>query len=674
LKAGLENPDRSLGNGYLSFRSIPMMLVYDPTNEAGGYGMDPKGFQGSNNVARAESVYERDQTYAANVSGNIDVMIIEGLHLNAFLGATLEYSDNYMYQYYYDDGAFASQRDFRNRNARNLTKIGTYTLNYSKKFGLQNISALVGYEARQRDFGHVNYVNRDAYVDEPQTSDVALGIQNQTGDFLRNNVLDRILSQFARVEYDYNGKYLLTANIRRDGYGSKFGPANRYGIFPGASVGWVVSKEDFMSQFSFINLLKVRAGYGLLGNAVGQDFAYTKYYTNGYNWDWSEAPGAVQKESGLAIVSKLANPDIQWEEVATLNLGLDISILNNRLTLALDYYSRQTKKMLYDVLVSPSAGVGPVVPANIGQMSNKGLEFQITHRNQVGDFSYDVAINGGFNKNELISLNPDLERLYIMSGNIGSGESGSGFYGTVAPARSEPGQPLGQFYGLQTTGIYDTDAAAGTRPTYGGYTPQSGDLIYVDQNDDGQINTDDYTQIGNPWPKLTYGVNLGASWKGIEVKATFTGTLGNEIYNAFESWEHNFFSDYNTTAKIYETSFFGTNGVTSKPRADNLARPDRNANWGALSDFHVEKGSYLRMRNLQVGYVLPSSVLNIVKIESARIYLSADNLFTLTKYTGMDPEIPAQPEYGGILSQGLDLTSRRYPNSRIISVGLNLKF
>lgn len=180
------------------------------------------------------------------------------------------------------------------------------------------------------------------------------------------------------------------------------------------------------------------------------------------------------------------------------------------------------------------------------------------------------------------------------------------------------------------------------------------------------------TTIGNPWPKFTYGISMGASWKGIELKAQFSGVLGNEIYNAFESWEYNFFSDYNTTSNIYKTSFFGSNELTSIPRTGTLSIPDRNKNWGAVSDYHVQSGSYMRLKNLQLGYNLPASVLKTVNLTEATLFISADNLLTITKYKGMDPAIP--PQNGSILAQGLDFTSQRYPNSRLISMGISLTF
>ncbi|MFV0269940.1 MAG: TonB-dependent receptor, partial [Draconibacterium sp.] len=189
---------------------------------------------------------------------------------------------------------------------------------------------------------------------------------------------------------------------------------------------------------------------------------------------------------------------------------------------------------------------------------------------------------------------------------------------------------------------------------------------------DGIINTEDYTYICNPWPKLTYGINIGLNWKGIDVKAQFSGVYGNDVYNAYESWEYQFFSDYNTTEKIYDASFFNGNGVTSVPRIGTVPDPDTNRNWGLVSDYHVQSGSYLRLKNLQVGYNLPDNALKSMPFKSLKVFVTANNLFTITSYKGFDPEVPSRD--GSILTQGLDFYSQRYPNSRIVLIGLNVKF
>jgi hypothetical protein len=361
--------------------------------------------------------------------------------------------------------------------------------------------------------------------------------------------------------------------------------------------------------------------------------------------------------------------------VATTNIGLDGVLFKSKLSFNFDYYSRQTKDMLYNVPVALSAGVGTNVQANVGQMSNKGMEIFVEYRNNVGKFNYNFGLNGGFNKNKLISLDPTLEKLFIASGFI-AGESGSGMYGSVNPSRSEPGLPLGQFYGYQTNGIYATDAVAGeVRAKVGNYVPKAGDLIYVDQNGDGVMNTADMVYIGNPWPKFTYGITAGGNWKNmIDIKASFNGVYGNDIYNAYESYSHTFYSDYTSTMDIYDVSFFGSNGLTSKPRIGTVSSPDANANknWGLLSDYHIEKGSYLMLKNLQIGFTLPKNALAFLTISKAKVVFTGENLFFLTKYSGLSPIIP--PYQRSILAQGVDNPSGRYPYSRLYSVGLNIEF
>jgi TonB-dependent starch-binding outer membrane protein SusC len=331
--------------------------------------------------------------------------------------------------------------------------------------------------------------------------------------------------------------------------------------------------------------------------------------------------------------------------------------------------------MLYNVPVALSAGVGSNVQANVGQMSNKGMEIFVEYRGNVGKLSYDLGLNGGFNKNKLISLDPSLEKLFIASGFI-SGESGSGMYGSVTPSRSEPGLPLGQFYGYKTAGIYATDISDGEiRPKVGNYVPKAGDLIYVDQNGDGVMNTKDMVYIGNPWPKFTYGITLGGNWNSmIDIKASFSGVYGNDIYNAAESYSHTFYSDYTTTMDIYKTSFFGDNGLTGVPRIGTISSPDANANknWGLLSDYHVQKGSYLMLKNLQIGITFPRTVLSSLGVSRVRAILSGENLFVLTKYEGLSPIIP--PYQRSILAQGVDNPSGRYPYSKLYSIGINIEF
>jgi TonB-linked SusC/RagA family outer membrane protein len=672
-KYGSEDPNSTTNQGDLSFRNTPVMAVYDPTNPLGGWGRAPKGFQGGHDVQAAIGNYQRSKNFEVNVAGTLDYELLTGLHLRGTLGTSLYSGDYYGYDFKADVGTSVNREDFSKRYNKGQSYIGTFTLNYDRSFGRHAFKGLLGYEARRSEYSNMEYSNFNPLVPRPANSDLVQSVTNANAKFTQGDVYDRILSQFARVEYAFADKYLLTANVRRDGYGSKFGPNNKYGIFPGVSVGWVLSEEAFVKTIPALSFLKLRAGYGVLGNAVGRDFAYAAAYEGAYSYDFVTGGGS-NKQNSIGLRSLLPNPDIRWESVATANIGLDGALWQNQLNFNFDYYDRQTRKMIYNVPIAPSAGSGSETPANIGQMSNKGIELNLEYRNKIGDFSYSVGLNGGFNRNKLVTLNPDLGKQIISRGFLNE------FYGGQQPTRSEPGLPLGQFYGLQVDGIYATNVAPGeTRPKAYDYTPKAGDLIYrdisgPDGKPDGQITDDDRTYIGNPWPKFTYGFNFSGRWKGFDLTAFFQGVSGNQIYNAYESFEHLFFSDYTTTAKIYETSFFGTNGLTDKPRVGTITDVDLtgNGNWSRISSYHVQPGGYLRMRNLQIGYTLSPPVLSKLRMSSLRIFVMGDNLFTLTKYKGINPEIA--PLDDNILQQGLDRANSRYPMSRLFSLGINAEF
>lgn len=681
FKHGIVDPIEGGGGMGAAFRQQPTMGVYDATaTDNRGYAKVVKGFQGNNRVQQLMDRAEVNKDYSLDLNGTLSYDIIEGLKASIFGATSMQWDDQYQYVYPFNNGAFVGLPSIFSQQQKRQDYIVTYTLNYNKTFGVHSISALAGYEARKQERSLVSYSNSKTLVHEAMHSDLVESATNATGTFWVNDVDDRILSQFSRVEYAYDGKYLFTGNIRRDGYGSKFSSQYKYGIFPGVSAGWVMSRENFMKQYSsVIQTLKFRGGYGMLGNAVGTDFAYSSFYESGWAQDWGKG-----KLSGIRLSSQFANEEIRWETVATANIGLDGVLWRGMLSFSFDYYSRQTKDMLYNIPIALSSGLGTVqsgvatVQANVGQMSNKGWELNLEHKNNIGNFAFILGLNLGSNKNELISLSDEIDRLFIATGSTSlGGESGAGFYGNIYPNRSEPGMPLGQFYGLKSTGIYQTDAEASEGPSINissvQYNPVAGDLGYVDQNGDGRITTADYVYIGNPWPKLTYGLTLGASWKKmIDIKAVFSGSVGNDILNIVESYQHNFQSDYTSSMKIWETSFFGDNGLTDKPRSATLSRPDNNGNWRFMSDYHVEKGTYIQLKTLSIGFTLPKNLTSRINVSNAKLTLSGENLFILTKYGGLNPIVA--PQNRNILAQGIEVPSGRYPFSRLLSVGLNIEF
>lgn len=669
LSSQNENPTNLPNQGAMSFRSSPIMKVLDPTNvSGGGWGRTPSYFQGGNDFAQEMVNYNRNNNYTANLAVYAELEIIKGLKIRQNLALKYSSDDFYYSNFRYDWGQ--SRRDFTRFGkgyGKGLDFLGNTTINYEKKIGKHDFAILAGYEALRSkgdnisgyaDFSNAN-LNRDfGFVSQLTTANNRLS--GSGSDVYRRN------SMFGRATYNYDDKYEFTANIRRDGVSTAFGPNNKYGVFPSVSVGWKLINENFMKGAKIFSYLKLRATYGTLGNSDVESFLFVNSYTSGYP--------AVMGANGPILTSfnintRMGNNDIRWEEVASANIGADMSFLKNALTVSIDLYSRQTKKMIYDVPIAGSAGQGDQLPLNIGQMSNKGIELLINYNGRINkDLSYSIGFNGAYNTNKLITLDPKAGGVFF-DGDLNN------FYGDAPVSKTEPGQPLGQFFGWISNGIYQTDADASKGPKVGAYTPRAGDLIYKDLTGDGQMDEDDRTYIGNPWPKLTYGINLSVQYKSFDLSMLLTGVMGVDIYNAQASYRHNFFGDYNTTSNIFNTSFFNGNGVTSVPRSyypqgtPDVGGRDPNNNWSQVSSYHVQNGSFLKMRNIQLGYNFTNKLTKFAGISSARFFVMADNLFVITKYKGYDPEIA-----GGVRSRGIDNSDGRYPSTRLLALGFNVNF
>ncbi len=663
-----ENPYQTPNQGLLNYRSSPVMNVYDSTNPLGGWGKTPDYFAGGNPVAGELAKYSRNNSYEANLAAYGELEIIKGLKVRQNLATRYSASDNYYYNFPYDWGASQNQvAQFGKGFGKSLDFLGNTTINYLKKINQHDFSVLGGYEAKRSKGDNIN-----GYAFYPG------GVLTRDFDFV-NQILPtntvggsgsdvyRTNSLFGRVTYNYDDRYLFNANVRRDGVSTAFGPNNKYGVFPSFSVGWKLINERFLKGSKIFSDLKLRASYGTLGNSDVPNFLFLSSYSRGYA-SILGPNGPIL--SSFNIRTQMPNKDIQWENVTTTNIGADMAFFKNALTVSLDFYSRQTKQMVYDIPIAGSAGQGQFVNFNIGQMSNRGLEFLINYGKNIGrDIKFNIGLTGSYNKNKLISLDPKI------GGEFKDGDLNEIYDGATA-SKSEPGQPLGQFYGWISEGIYQTDADGAKAPlTWGEYQPRAGDLKYKDLNGDGIIDENDQTYIGNPWPKLNYGITLSVEYKGFDVSALLAGVQGVDIYNSNESFDHVLYSDYNTTSSIFKTSFFNGNGLTDVPRTyypvtdPDFGGYDPNGNWAAVSSYHVQNGAFLKLRNVQFGYTLSSKLINRTGISSARVFVMADNLLTLTKYKGYDPEIA-----GFVRSRGVDESAYRYPNTRLLAVGLNLNF
>ncbi|WP_439151922.1 SusC/RagA family TonB-linked outer membrane protein [Winogradskyella sp.] len=455
----------------------------------------------------------------------------------------------------------------------------------------------------------------------------------------------RLLSYFARLQYDFDGKYLLSAVIRRDG-SSKFGPENKFGYFPSGSLGWIASDEAFLENSTFLNFLKFRASYGILGNDRIGDFRFVSVldgegaYVFNDILTFGTTPGAI------------ANPEIKWEKQKTLDFGVDMRFWDNRFDITVDYFKRRTE----DLLVAPpvSGILGASAPAsgspfiNAGIVENKGWEFSIGYTEQFGnDARLSIKYNITTIDNNVISVSDSGD--FIPGGAFGIGQD--------APARMEAGQPIGYFRGFKTNGIFQNQAQVDSSPILNNNT-QPGDLIFVDINGDGVIDDDDRTNIGDPIPDATMGLNLTFDYKNFDFGAYAFASLGNDIVR---NYERNLPLTNRTVQ--YLNRWRGEGTSNSFPRVTTGA-----TNNTLFSDFYVEDGSFVRLQNVQLGYSLSQETAEKWGLSKLRFYISASNLFTLTEYSGYDPTASTGEPIGGGIDYGF------YPNPRTYLLGMNLKF
>ena len=451
------------------------------------------------------------------------------------------------------------------------------------------------------------------------------------------------IGQFVRVNYSLGEALSLAGTVRRDG-SSRFGRNNRYGIFPSFSAAYNMTELPWVAEKDWIDFLKVRASWGQNGNADGiGNFDYTSLIYNGLNYTF----GSEQQQVNGAGPINTSNPDLKWETVEQTNVGIDADLYKGKLNIVADYFIKNTNDML---AVVPLPGVVGFLPSatNVASARNSGFEFMVNHRNQKGLVEYEIGGNISFIRNEVTDLGEGGQPI----------STGSVFGIGDLVAYTEIGQPIAYFYGYETAGIFQTDEEAAAYEALP--NAQAGDVIFVDQNGDGVIDSDDKTMIGNPHPDFTYGFNASVNYKSFDFSLFLQGTYGNEILNGV------FRYDLNTTNLPVEALERWTGEGTSDwyPR---ISHSDPNQN-NRISDRFVEDGSFLRVKNVQLGYTLPESVMQRLQIGKCRVYVAASNLFTFTKYSGLDPEVGTR----GTLEIGIDRGF--YPAARSFMAGVNVNF
>lgn len=531
-------------------------------------------------------------------------------------------------------------------------------LTYNKTFGKHTVNALLGQSALKSSSSYVGASSMGLqYPNDPWkiSVDNTLGLQpdgDRNGWGRWNSIVYTLASYFGRVSYNYDERYLFEATIRRDG-SSRFGDNNKWGMFPSVSFGWNIKNESFAKDLPWLSAAKLRASYGVNGNDAIGSFRYAVYMSSGNNYPFGS--GAQNTES-VHIGSKptgLGNPNVKWEESRQSNIGLDLGFFAGKLTMTADVYSKKTAGMLMDMQVPGYAGDSAPV-GNVGDMVNSGVEFDITYRGQAGKFNYFISANASYGKNHLSYLGDESTFLSGSSHKIGT------------LTRGDVGMTFPYFYGWKTDGIFQNQAEVDSYVNSEGAkllpNAQPGDVRFVDYNGDGVINDDDRTMIGKGIPDYTFGLTLGFDWNGIDFSMLLQGQTGNDIFNVTRRTD----LYYINLPKTILNRWTGEGSTDKYPR---FTFDSANENL-RVSDLWIEDGSFLRARNIQLGYSLPSKLTKKVGIERFRVYVQAENAFTLTKYTGCDPEVNGGNGFG--TEAGIDRGV--YPQSRTLSLGINLNF
>ncbi|UZD21731.1 TonB-dependent receptor [Algoriphagus halophytocola] len=624
-------------------KSVPYIPVRD-ASRLGGFrapdrvdGSDPE-----NPVLNASLRRNNTVDYKILGSAYITVNILKGLDYKLLVGMDLGLGNTFDYTPAFNAGDFSIQPFAAIGQTRStfVSPLISNQFTYNRDFGKHHIDLLGVIERQTSTFTSLNGTGQNSLTNEVKELQ---GVENQTTSSTRTEY--GLISYVGRVNYDYAQKYLVSASIRRDG-GSRFGPDNKWGTFPSLSLGWRISEEGFMQGLDAVSDLKLRASYGETGNDRIGDYVYQATINSNlfYNFDENLLTGST--------ISALANADLKWETTIMKNIGLDLGLFNDQFTLALEWYENTTEDMILGVPIPPSLGYDGAPVANVGTVKNTGFEITAGYELRSGDFQMAIDGNMGFVSNELVSL--------------GSGNTifGPNFQGD-AMTLTEEGQPIAYFYGWIADGIFQSGEDTSQQPD-----AEAGDIRFRDINNDGVINADDRTNLGHYLPDFTYGLNMNASYKGFDFTMFWQGVSGNEIFNNLRYHTEGMTRLFGASAVVLDR-WTPNNTDTNVPRAIS-GDPNRNAR--ASSRF-VEDGSYLRLKNISLGYSIPSSLLDAWSkgnISKVRVYVSAQNLLTFTDYSGYDPEISVRTGINSSLGTGIDYG--QFPAARTIMGGIQLAF
>lgn len=656
------------GSGYIHqdtmfdiFQFPSVVPVYDPTN-SGGWGTS-NDINLPNPLAEMTVNDERTETTRIFLNAYLQAEIIKGLKYKLNVGIRKEHTKWRKYTDAYDLGTFGKndKPDLEEKSSTWESWFLENTLNYDRTFGKHNLSLLAGYSA-QKDKSHSLY---------GKNSDMAQFIETMPGNVDPSNLKASsslnelaLVSLFGRVMYSFDDRYLFSASIRRDG-SSRFKKGHQYGAFPSASIGWNINREKFFKPLENVfDQLKLRFSYGKLGNQEMTSYYPTQsVVSDGMNYISNNSPWF----GSMPYVQAISPANLTWENTETYNIGLDVSLLNGKLTFTADAYVKNTNDVLLPIPSTASTGISGNSIQNAGQVRNKGFEFAVNYRGSIKDkFTYYIGANIAADKNEVTKITLGGQNLMI------SGYSAHGAGGRGINMFAE-GHSMSYFNLIETDGLFRSAEEIANYKNKDGELiqpgAQVGDIRYKDWNGDGKINTDDQHDVGSPFPDFTFGVRLGGEWNNFDFNLFFDGMVGNKIYNypRYRLESGNFNGNMST---VLANSWRPDNQNTDIPR---FSKTDGADNKWAYSDRWLENGSYMRLKTLDIGYTLPKNLTKKVKLENVRIYTSMENLFTLTKYSGYTPDLGESTVAGvdyNVFSRGID--QGRYPLPRTISFGIQV--
>jgi TonB-linked SusC/RagA family outer membrane protein len=659
-------------------------LPYDGNGNYGGYpDIALQTFRGSENViGRALQNDQENGNTNVFVNLGLEYDIVDGLMAKLNLGGNSNtfYAQDFFPEYYRSsvavdlrgDAIFDVQTNYSNEF------LGEALLEYKKEFGKHSVSILGGISAQRNYFKRVRTRAAGFLNNEIRDISQASDVQALEGYRTRRT----LASQFGRLNYNFNSKYYATATIRRDGVGDTFGPNNLWGVFPSFAAGWNIDEEGFMDN-SVFDVLKLRGSWGETGSFFGIDpFQFAVFYSAGNaNNDANYDFGGTTSPGLYPLV--LPNPDLKWEAQIQTNVGLEAELFNRSLYLTADWFKREASDFLFREPIPIQNGFG-FRAVNSGSVVNKGVELLVGHRKSHGDFTWDISANVTFLDNEITELTSQQDFVVLNSEFVPSFSTANFWFGLT---RSEVGGEVGSYYAFRADGLFQTQeevdavnasAQAAGFDFYQSEDTSPGDRRFKDLNGDGRVDGDDREIIGSPIPDFFGGLNMNFSYKNWDIGIDLYGSYGSEIMN-FVRLELETAGGYglgdaftNIGREYYEKRWTGPGTTNTYARAIGNDSQIQN---GRASDYFMEDGSFLRLRNLRVGYNLPTTLIETLGMSSARVYLSGQNLITLTGYSGYDPEVGQNADINGVnnvQTRGID--AGQYPISPSFTVGVNVQF